>query len=280
MAKNKSKEESQATTTEATTTAPPAEAPPPAVEPMLPVPAGAPDESEAAAAFRGSLAAPQKLPMPLITVVAINHAQRKFMRDGELLLSVFGYPIYFFQVRGWWEKPYQPGSKELPACFSNDMQRPDPASTKQQATSCSKCKMSQFGSHPFGKGQACKTTTLLFIADLANRDQPISVIILPPSSIRSLMGSGGRFPKPGYLQMVKNFKDPTIGKKVSIPQLAWTEWKLYEPMPGSIHAILEPSFVRACQTKEEAIALAKLIDDNMDAMNAFRGDVTVIQGEE
>lgn len=240
------------------------------------------DETAEQAAFKGHLANPEdlRIALPMITTVAINHPERKLVVNGELVDFIEGYPLKFFQMRGYWAKAYKPGNNEPPDCHSNDMKVPADSVTNKQSDKCGTCKKAQFGSSPNGRGQACKTTTLLFIGNPAEKDDPIKVMFLPPTSIKALMGNAGRFPKPGYLQLVQAMKDTKTGKKVKIPQLAWTRWGVAEAAEDSIHALLDPHFLHACPSLDEASALATLINDNKEAMEAFRGDVTVLAGEE
>jgi hypothetical protein len=255
----------------------------------------------AEAAFLATIDDSQRLPPPMVQTVTINHALRKFMVNGEPVDYIDAFPAYYFQLRGWWPKGWQPGAHDLPECYSNNMKfAADQATNKQgplisiplrdasgeltgetiTGHSCQKCKWAQFGSHPQGKGQACKTTTLLFLCQPEDPDNKFKVIILPPSSIKSLMGSGGRFPKPGYLETVRNMKDPETGHKTKVPQLAWTRFTMKEAAVGSLHAILEPTFLKALVDAQGAQALANMINGYKEVFESFRGDITNISGED
>lgn len=89
----------------------------------------------------------------------------------------------------WFESAYEPGSIDMPACFSLDGVRPSDASTNKQAEKCSMCPRNQFGSKitSSGKqGKECddyKRFAVLPVLDGKITDTPV-IMDLPFGSLK------------------------------------------------------------------------------------------------
>jgi len=88
--------------------------------------------------------------------------------------------------RSYFDKPYQPGSKERPKCFAlsaSFIDSPHGRSPEAQATQCSDCPFDEWGSALNGGGKACREHRLLAVttvnADLA---EPM-LLRVPPTSL-------------------------------------------------------------------------------------------------
>lgn len=211
----------------------------------------------------------------MIPLAVINHKKGVFNVGGAESPTIEGYPMYGYQVRGWWKEAYKSGSHTPPSCWAPDagpLAKPSPMSTEPQAKTCADCKNSKFGSAKVGGGQACRVTSLLFLANPEFDDtMPIVALCLPPTSIRPLLG-GGR--TPGYLQAAKNFIDPQTKRKAKYHELVWTRIALIPG--GDLHHVVDPKAVSVCRSADEARALAKIRGEFLDAMERLRGDVAQV----
>ena len=85
---------------------------------------------------------------------------------------------------------YNPKNPQPPICWANaftfaDLKPADDAPQKQ-ADSCAECPMNKFGSAPTGRGKACKNTfRIAFVPPDANKDTPIYMLSIPPTSVRA-----------------------------------------------------------------------------------------------
>lgn len=209
-----------------------------------------------------------------IPLATIQHKTGNFNVAGVTQDFVEGYPLYGYQVRGWWKDAYKSGAHTPPSCWAPDAgpaARPSPQASEPQAKSCAECRHSKFGSAKVGGGQACRVTTIQFVANPAFGEIPIVALCLPPTSIRPLMG-GGR--TPGYLQAAKNFVDPETKKKAKYHELVWTRFNLVPG--GDLHHVITPESVGVCRSADEARALATLRGTFLEAMERLRGDVATV----
>jgi len=178
-----------------------------------------------AGAFGEAVAGKPRAEAKAVPIIQIDHENGMFLLSGNPLdgtSGLYGYPVHWFQARAWWPKPPGKGETNPPTCWSADMVKPHLTviGHDRQSESCQTCEKAQFGSSPSGtKGQACRTSTFLFLVNPAFGSPPIAALILPPSSIRPLLG-GGRVP--GYLQGAKHFRDPTSGRAAMYHELVWT----------------------------------------------------------
>lgn len=210
----------------------------------------------------------------MIPLAVISHKDGRFNLAGCQQDVLEGYPIYGIQVRGWWKDQYKPGQHTPPTCWAADagpLAKPSVMVAEPQSKDCASCKFSKFGSARQGSGQACRVTSIVFLANPEFGDPPLVALCLPPSSIRPLMG-GGR--TPGYIQSAKNFVDPVTKRKAKYSELVWTRIGL---LPGGdLHHVIDPKAVSVCRSADEARALAKIRGEFLESMERLRGDVQVV----
>ena len=237
-----------------------------AVVPSLLAAAPADDPDDFGALVGGQ---PARTEPKSVQLIRINHPARKLEYGGELVDSVEGYPLHWFQGRSWWESGYTPGSHNPPDCWSPDGVKPSPRSESIQSESCLECPWSKFGSAAVGRGPACKTQTLLFLVNPAFGTPPIACLILPPTSIRTLLG-GARVT--GYLHRARGFKQPN-GQPAKYYETVWTRVSVEPPEPSAIYCVAQFQPVAVCPTIEEKRALASLRGTFIQAMESLRGEM-------
>lgn len=223
------------------------------------------DQDELGRAFMGEVKT-QRSEVYSLPLAVIDHKNEGITVDGEPIENLGGYPIHWFQTRAWWEKGFKAGAEEPPACWSLDMVTPSPSCTKKQSSSCQTCKHAQFGSNQQG-GQACRTRTSIFLLNPQFGDPPIACLALPPSSIRSVLGS--KF-SPGYFARAKQVRSELTRKPVGYHELVWM--KCVVKRAGELHCVLEPEPGGACPKIEEAKAIAALREKFMPAMENIRSE--------
>lgn len=183
-----------------------------------------------------------------VVMVTIDHSKGKFLLGDIELDSLIGYPVYWSISRSWWPRPYAPGSKDPPQCASLDGIRPWPAMPNIQAEECGICPMSQFGSSPSGRGQACHQRVNVFIAEV-----PAGVMWLsaPPTSNKTLVGTARR---PGYLRSawMLRFGDRVAGHTA----LVRTSFTLERG--GERHCLVRCQPVDLCSDHDTAKLLSEL----------------------
>lgn len=227
------------------------------------------NEDEVSSAFLDSMKDQSRDEVPGIPMISIDHPNHCFA-GGASGTELYGYIVHWFQARAWWKQGYKSGDSNPPDCWSPDMHQPSPASALKQASTCHGCKWAQFGSTMGGqgRGQACKVNTFIFLLNSEFGTPPVACLILPPSSIRPLMGVGR---VSGYLQAVKNFRDPETGRQARFYELVWTRFSL-EP-GGDRHDLVRCDAVAVCRNADEARAIAAIRKQFMAAMDHVRGDV-------
>jgi hypothetical protein len=221
-----------------------------------------------AAGFLGQLEGQQKQPDSL-PIVTIDHKAGAFkLPTGELVNTLRGYPVYYFQTRAFYAKAFQAGSSAPPDCWSPDMETPHPSSLDRQATSCYDCPKSQFGSARDGRSQACSAKTWVFLLNPEFGNPPIRALISPPSSIKAWLGT--KF-KAGFLAQAR-------AQAGGAYQLAFCEVHL-EP-GGELFHVCVPKVVDVCRNKDEQAALAKAINAFRAGMDAVRGLTPNVGGDD
>ncbi len=212
----------------------------------------------AAAAFLEQVEGKREVPSS-VPIIKIDHKQQGFkLPSGELVAEVAGYPIFYFQTRGYYAKPFNAqGKGEPPDCFSNDMVAPSGQSRSKQSDLCATCVMSKFGTARDGKSQACSVRTWLFLLNKEFGIVPLMALIVPASSIRVLFGS--KF-EGGYLSQAT--------AKHQVYEIVWSQFRL-KPSDGGIHVVLDPIMGPAA-TPEIATKLVGLRNHFRDAMDRLR----------
>ncbi len=216
--------------------------------------------SEVAAAFGGesqtAVDRPSKIP-----IVKIDHKSECFiLPSGETVEVVEGYPVYYFQTRRFYAKPPSPGAKGSPPdCWSPDLVTPSADALNKQNATCEGCKNNEWKSGKDGKSKACGTYTWLFLVN-PNQfgDPPIGVMVVPPSSIRVLLGS--KF-EGGYIQQ--------CASRHRFYQIVWSKFAL--DRAGDIHCVLKPEMGPPAPDVATAKQLAQLRDRFREAMDGMRG---------
>ena len=241
--------------------------PPPTPEPLRTevVPAPPPAEltltggpvNQAARAFLDD-AGPDRQPMTRIGMITIDHGEGTFkLPTGDTAEEVSGYPIFVFQTRRAYLESYRPGTQGTPPdCWSADLVTPHSSSLKVQAETCAECPLSQFGSSRAGRGQACATYTWVFLLNPNFGNPPVAVLVAPPSSIKTLLGT--RF-QSGY------FSQATA--KHGCYEIVWSTFRLERIDP---HSIVHPTMGEAIEDMAKARQLSALRKQLLNVMNAFR----------
>lgn len=103
--------------------------------------------------------------------------------------------------RTYYAGTYQEGNVTLPDCWSNDGDRPDPRSTKPQASACATCPMNVAGSGQ-GTSKACRFSHRLAVL-LGNSIETSDVyqLVLPAQSIFG-KGENGKMPLMQYAKFL------------------------------------------------------------------------------
>lgn len=257
-----------ATKTTPQTTQQPAAPPTPTNYPVALNSAGPPSlgeikRNEAAELFLDGLKGDREVPKA-IPLVSIDHKEGRFRAPtGELIEAISGFPICYFQTRKYYKRPFQAGSKgQAPDCWSADLIRPHSTSLEKQSETCATCPMSQFGTGRDGRSQACGSFTWVFLVNPAFGTPPLAVILCPPSSIRSLLGT--RF-EAGYFSKAQ--------AKANAYEIVWSTFRLRRPAPESPHVLIDPQMgpsLKMPEDRENILRLKTLRDGFFEAMQAFR----------
>lgn len=234
------------------------------------------DDDPIAAAFADGLDGVKREEPAGIEIVTIDHNIGMFLLNGEPVERIEGYPIHYVQTRAWWESPFKPGQTSPPDCRSSDCVTPDAASPKRQSQTCYTCRHAQWGSAAVGDGQACGVSTGLFLVGPAFGTQRKACLLLPPSSIKPLLGTAR---KPGYLQRAKNFRDPRTGRMAKYFELVWTSFALKRP-EGAKHVVIEPTPLAVAPNAEEAKIIATARKELDAQVNAVRGAIRAVETQE
>lgn len=228
-----------------------------------PVPLTAVRRSEAADLFTEGLKGDREIPKS-IPLVMIDHGNGKFKAPtGELVDAISGYPVCYFQTRKYYKKPFNANAKgEPPDCWSTDLIRPHSSSLEKQHETCSGCPMSEFGTGRDGRSQACGSFTWVFLVNPAFGTPPLAVVLCPPSSIRTLLGTRMQA---GYFSQAQ--------AKANAYEIVWTTFRLKRPAPGAVNCIIDPQMGNALQMpddRENILRLRDLRNGFYEAMQSFR----------
>lgn len=232
------------------------------------------ERDEAAEAFGGALTTPRS-DVTAIPLAMIDHKQECITIDGQPMPDFGGYPIHWYQTRSFWKERLRPGQEKPPVCWSLDMVTPSDASSERQCKTCALCEHSKFGSTESG-GQACRTRTTIFVLNPAFGEMPIAALVLPPSSIRSVLGS--KF-APGYFARAKQVKTGR-GRAIGYHELVWMQCNVVRA--GDVHCVLNATPGPVCPGAEEARAIAAIRERYMPAMESLRQETIaqVVQEEQ
>lgn len=197
-----------------------------------------------------------------IPLIKIDHREGVFvLPSGEIVSSVEGCVIKFFQVRSYYKDAYKPGTTGVPPdCFSSNLIEPDVNVKKKVSASCLTCPMAQFGSHRMGgNSQACAVYTWLFLFNPTWADAEVRVLRAPPSSIKSLIG--GRFDN-GFVRRAKAMAGAF--------ELAWGKFTLLRTDPNSPHVVVESAITGIIKDEERAMRVKKALDTFSASINEIR----------
>jgi len=219
----------------------------------------------AAAAFlaeaKGERQVEHKLPL-----IQIQHRTGEFLLpSGELAREVSGYPVYYFQTRRYYKKPPKPGEKGSPPdCWSGDMVLPSPSSLEIQHEDCAGCPLNQFGTGRDGRSKACGTYTSIFLLNPRFGEIPLGVIVAPPSSLRTLLGT--RF-QPGYFGQA--------AARHGVYEIVWTKFRLRVQGEGEsvTYCTLDPVMGPACEDVERVKRIAGVRNQFLALMDEFRSRI-------
>lgn len=223
---------------------------------------------EAAAAFSGALTETQQTRAiaSSITIIKPDHKTEMWTVNGELVDAVEGYPIFYFHTRTYWKDPYKAGKNDPPNCLSPDGVIPLNVEGKQ-ASSCASCQWSQFGTAKVGDGQACRQNTFLFLLNPDFGSPPLGVVILPPTSIKPLIGSPRN---PGYLARAQEFKNPKTGKRAGFYEIVWSRFQL--DRASDTYCVVMPTPIAVAPSAAEARAIGMLRAKLMAYCESMRGE--------
>lgn len=226
----------------------------------------APIEDEAVNAFAIETQDDKRAEVPSLPLIKIDHDNEVFLVNGEPAETIEGYVVNWFQTRAYWAKGYKSGTHTPPDCASLDTIKPTSESPAKQSEACYSCAMAAFGSAPQGDGQACKMTTYLCILNpVAFGSPPVGVLMVPPTSIRELLGSPR---SPGYLARAKSFKTST-GRAAQFYEIVWSRFHLERGGDKFCVVIGEP--VAVAPSADETKAIAFVRRDLLAQMDAVRG---------
>lgn len=222
--------------------------------------------SPAASAFlqeaKGKREVPKSLP-----IIQIHHREAKYvLPSGELVGEIAGYPIYYFQTRKFYEKVFTPGSNSPPDCWSADLVKPHPTSSKKQSELCAECRHNQFGTARDGKSKACGEMTWVFLLNPEFGNPGVGVVVFSASSIKALLGT--RF-QPGYFSRA--------AAKHQVYEIVWTQLGLEQlGDPRSVqYCIAVPSMGEAA-SPEQSLHIAKARNSFLEAMEKLRGSTPTV----
>lgn len=226
--------------------------------------------SEAAQAFLDEIKGPRE-EVHNIPLISIDHREAQFqLPSGELVETVAGYPIYFFQTRRFYEKPPVPGLTKgaPPDCWSADMVEPHTSSLKIQHPTCAGCPRDAWGTGRDGRSKACGAYTWVFLLNPQFGQPPIAAVMMPPSSIRTMMGT--RF-EGGYFAKCR--------AKHRVYEIVWTTLTLQQQGDQVIYCTVEPLMGPACSDVAMVKQLASLRNTWHTAMESLRGKTVTVEQE-
>lgn len=228
--------------------------------------------SPAAAAFLKAVEGPRQT-IHKLPIITIDHKGGTFLLpSGELVEAISGYPIYFFRTRAWYKAPYKSGeSGKPPDCWSPDMVNSSPSSSNRQQEFCIECPKAQWGSARDERGQACATKLWLFLLNGAFGNPPIAVLVVPPSSLKVLLGS--KF-SGGYLNQCQ-------ARAGGVYEIVWSTFRLAPvgAQDSPTHHVLAPEMGKVCDDVSKCERIAKVRNDFIRLMEELRGATPDVAGQ-
>lgn len=203
---------------------------------------------------------PKTMSFPVIT---IDHDHEHFMIGDVPQEFIEGYPIASASVRKWWATQYNPKNPTAPDCASLNGIVPVPDAANKQSDSCAACQHDVWGSSQTGEGKACRTETLIFILNPRISETGISVLVVPPTSIKPWLGTP--FSR-GYWETAKLTPAPN-GQPIGRTQLVWTQFRLSKS--EAKHCVLAPEAIRTAATVDEVRAIGAFIKMQNEAVGKF-----------
>jgi len=223
--------------------------------------------NDAAKAFLDESQGDRQVPAS-IPIITVSHREGEFiLPSGEVATEISGYPIYYFQTRRWYARSPQPGEKgKPPDCWSPDLLKPSPDALDKQSELCAGCPMSEWGSARDGKSQSCSMQTWLFLINPDFGSPPLGVLVLPPSSIRPLIGTRMQA---GYLGRCQ--------AKYGVYEIVWTTLRLrQEGDPRQVaYSVIDPVMGEPAEM-ERARQLSQLRNQFLAMMNSVRGQTASV----
>lgn len=222
-------------------------------------------ENDGARAFLEEAKGPMNQPA-VLPLISIDHLSEQFLLpSGDKIDSIEGYPLHFFETRRWYKDKPQAGVFSPPDCWSADMQVPHASSHNKQSEKCSSCKWAEFGSAGNTKAPACSTRTWLFLLNPHFGVPPVQVLLVPPSSLRSLHNA-----RTGLL--------PKARAKAGVYQICWCKFGVERG--GPIHCVLKPEIVSVCSEPAECKRIAEVRNQFLNYMEAMRARTPVVDVSE
>lgn len=203
---------------------------------------------------------PKSLSFPIITV---DHQNGVFMVGEVPFETIEGFPIGSAQIRKWWSTRYNPAKPTAPDCASENGVVPVANAASPQAATCAACPHDVWGTSQTGEGKACRTETLIFVLNPEISEVGLSVMIVPPTSITSWIGTAF---KRGYWETAKLTPSPN-GAPIGRTQLVWTRFGLEQ---HDNYAVLKPEAVSTAQTPDEFRAIGEFLKMSAESMARFR----------
>lgn len=109
--------------------------------------------------------------------------------DGSEGQSIECVILDFVSSNMYYDRPYTKDEVYPPACFSIGKEPsllcPSKNSPNRVSDTCSACPNNQFGSALSGKGKACKNTRLVAVSPIEGEDNPIWILSVPPTSVKT-----------------------------------------------------------------------------------------------
>jgi hypothetical protein len=207
--------------------------------------------------IQGNRTKPAKVP-----IIKIDHRESKFvLPSGELVDFVEGYPVYLYHTRRYYAKPPKPGETGTPPdCWSGDCIAPNQDSLDVQSELCATCPNNAFGTARDGRSKACGTYSWVFILNPAYGSPPLAVLIAPPSSLRSLVGT--RFDA-GFFSQAE--------ARHGCYEIVWSRFSLEQKGDQVLYSVVHGEMGDAAG-EEQAMQIARIRNSFLEMMDMLRGD--------
>jgi hypothetical protein len=231
--------------------------------------------------------------------ISLRGKEFRFRYNGEET-STRSRELQVILVRGrphvskrWYKGQYESGSIDMPACYSIDGAKPDPASPEIQSDRCSTCPRNQFGSKitPSGKkGKECADYKRLAVVPVLGgkiNDQ-VCVLDLPVMSLRKMRGDRSDYQfLQEFTQALHRHKIPPYGVVTTLeftdaefPQVAFrVERYLSEDEFAHIKALRQAEIVEEIMAEPQAEAPGPIAEKvTPEADSSGEGDVANMLG--